>query len=99
MHFSKSTKLLIQDHVHKVIINEKDGFPASVTLLNFKSGEFYSLDNVGLDFWLFLQETMSLEEIADELISIYDISSEILWKDIEELVNTLIEKDIITIIK
>ena len=44
-----------------------------------KIGEYYSLDNFGLDFWLFLQETMNLDEITKELISIYDISSDHLW--------------------
>ena len=98
MHVSKSCYLSIPEHLHFVVFDEKDGYPSSVTLLNYESGEFYALDGVGLDFWNLLEEEKSLEDIVTELSSIYDdINPDQLWRDIEALVVSLIEKGALTV--
>lgn len=101
MNLTGSCKFSVPEHVHFVIFEAKDGFPSSLTLLNFESGEFYALDTVGLDFWCLVQEKKetSLEEIINVLISKYNINKERLWIDIEELVEILVEKDIITLLE
>ena len=96
MFFSRLCQLSIPEHVHFVVFDEKDGFPASATLLNYESGEFYALDGVGLDFWYLLQDKQSLEEIVATLMSTYEITAETLWRDIEALVESLLEKGILT---
>lgn len=98
MHFSKSLQLSIPEHVSDVVFEEKEGFPSSVTLLNYDTGEFYALDHVGLDFWCLVQEKKRLEEIVTALMSTYDINADQLWRDIEALVAALVEKGIVTLL-
>ena len=98
MHFSRYCQLSIPEYVGSVVFEEKDGFPASARLLNYESGEFYTLDGVGLDFWCLFQEKRSLEEIADVLMSTYDINADQLWGDIEALVASLLEKGVIALL-
>lgn len=98
MKFSKSCHLSIPEHVHSVVFEEKDGFPSSATLLNYESGEFYALDGVGIDFWCLVQEEKSLEEIINALIATYEINADQLWRDIEELVASLVKKGVITLL-
>ena len=98
MPFSRSCQLSISEHVHFVVFDEKDGFPASAILLNYESGEFYALDGVGLGFWSLLEEKKSLEEIVTALMSTYDINTDQLWEDVEVLVASLLEKGVITLL-
>ena len=65
--------------------------------INYESGEFYALDKVGLDFWCLLQDEKSIGDIVSTLISTYRISEDQLWKDLEELVATMVEKRMITL--
>lgn len=95
---SRSCQLSIPEHVHFVVFDEKDGFPASATLLNYESGEFYALDGVGLDFWCLVQEKKSIGEIVNALISTYEIDPASLWIDIETLVESLLEKGILILL-
>ena len=99
MNISKSCYLSIPEHLHSVVFDEKDGYPSSVTLLNYESGEFYALDGAGLDFWNLLEEEKRLEDIVTELSSIYDdINADQLWRDIEALVASLIEKGLLNLL-
>lgn len=98
MNFSKSATLSVPEYVHSIVFEEKDGFPSSVTLLNFETGEFYSLDEVGLDFWRLVEEKKNLEEIVSALTPKYDINVDQLWIDIKAFVASLVEKGIITVL-
>ena len=98
MHFSRACQLSIPEHVGSVVFEEKDGYPASVTLLNYESGEFYALDGVGLDFWCLVEEKKCLEEIVNALIATYEINTDQLWRDIEALVASLVEKGVVTLL-
>lgn len=98
MGISRSCKLSIPEHVRSVVFDEEDDSFSSVILLNYESGEFYSLDRVGYDFWRLVQDKKSLDEIVDTLLSMYDINADQLWTDIEELIASMSEKGVIMLL-
>ena len=55
MHFSTSAKLSIPEHVRSVVFDEKDGFPSSVTLLNYETeaGRVEQVGKLALRHWYF----------------------------------------------
>lgn len=64
-------------------------------LLNSKSGDYFGLNQVGTDFYNLIDGKRSFDEILKILDEDYNVSIEVLKKDVEELLTKLIEKNIV----
>ena len=70
---------------------EQDG-----VLLDPESGEFYMLDNICHFIWTRLDGEKSLTQVAEEIASEYDVSTEEALKDLQEFMAELESKRLIT---
>jgi hypothetical protein len=77
----------------EVIWNEVDG---NVVLLQFTSGAYFMLNEVGSKIWKLLDEGKTIAEIATALQPCYDPSKEILEQDIHDFINHAITKGFVS---
>ena len=66
-------------------------------LLNLETGEYFGLDEVGMDMWKALGACGTLEAARDALLEQYDVTPEILARDLDELVAKLVERKLIRV--
>jgi len=59
-------------------------------LLDLRSEQFFSLDDVGQRIWESLGRTASIDEIVTELVTIYDAPEAKVRADVETFVGTLL---------
>jgi hypothetical protein len=61
-------------------------FGDELVLLEFGRGEYFALDAVGALVWRKLEEGLSLGEIADAVTAEHDVTREVAFRDIVDLV-------------
>lgn len=64
-------------------------------LLNPESGKYYGLNKVGCAFWEKVDGKKSVSEIADLLLDEFSVEKDRLLKDLEDLLTTLTENNLI----
>jgi hypothetical protein len=68
-----------------------------VVILGFKSGSYYSLDQVGAFVWDLLQMPQKVSMIRDSILNEYDIDVQRCEQDLLNLLNDLADKGLIEI--
>ena len=68
-----------------------------VVILGFKSGSYYSLDQVGAFVWDLLQKPQKVSAIRDSILHEYDIDIQQCEQDLFNLLNDLADKGLIEI--
>jgi hypothetical protein len=68
-----------------------------VVILGFKSGSYYSLDQVGGFVWEFLQSPRKVSDIRDSIIGEYDVEHAQCERDLIALLEDLADKQLIDI--
>lgn len=68
-----------------------------VVILGFKSGSYYSLDQVGVFVWDLLQEPRKASELRDAILEEYDVELAQCERDILALLEELATKQLIDI--
>ena len=66
------------------------GHGDKVVLLDLRSEQYYSLDDVGAKIWHIMAETPSAEEIAAKLAEAYDAPVDMIRQDVDVFVNGLV---------
>ncbi|NJM74002.1 MAG: PqqD family protein [Scytonema sp. RU_4_4] len=66
-------------------------FGDSAVLLDSRKNLYYSLNNSAAEFWKFLMQMDSFDKALKEVLKLYEDSSELVKKDMEELVESLLE--------
>ena len=78
----------------KLVSANLDG---EVVILGFKSGSYYSLDQVGAFLWDLLQQSRKVSELRDAILSEYDIDRERCEQDLFHLLAELFDKGLVDI--
>lgn len=68
--------------------------PTGDNLVDFSA--MITLDEVGAFLWELLKEETTIENLADELCKEYDVEREIALADIQEFVDTLTDKKVLS---
>jgi hypothetical protein len=68
-----------------------------VVILQFDSGVYFGLNEVGARIWQLLQEPKSVSEIEEALVAEYDIDRESCSLDLVELLQQLTDQKLIVI--
>jgi hypothetical protein len=68
-----------------------------VVILGFKSGSYYSLDQVGAFVWDLLQQSRKVSELRDAILSEYEIDLERCEQDLFHLLAELVNKGLVNI--
>lgn len=66
-------------------------------LLDLKSENYFGLDTVGTRIWQLLQQHKNLQQVVDIMLDEYDVEEKQLEKDLNELLDKLIEAELITL--
>lgn len=74
-------------------------FQDSAVLLDLRKNVYHALNDSAADFWKFLTETGSYESAVAEMLKLYQESPEIIRKDIEGLVFSLVKAGLLEPLK
>ena len=66
-------------------------------ILNFTTGTYFGLNEVGTRMWHLVAEHGSTEKVIDTLLAEYEVEEEQLRRDLDDLVQQLIDKGLVTI--
>ena len=81
-----SKRIAVADSVFSQMVDDE------IVLLDMASENYFGLDSVATDIWQLLQDGKTLQETVDALRNMYEVDLDILKKDLETFVETLINK-------
>jgi len=64
-------------------------------LMNVDKGKYYSLDEIGIEIWNLIENSIKVSNIVDELLKEYDIEKKQCEEDVLELINELYKQELI----
>ncbi len=64
-------------------------------LLNLKNEQYYGLDVMGTEMWQALTASSTISEAYEKLLSEYDVSAEVLEKDLNDLLEKLLSNGLV----
>lgn len=67
-------------------------FDGELVILDLAGGEYLSLDPIGSRLWRALENGKTVEDVAREVVSEYDVSMEQATRDLEALVDEFLQK-------
>ena len=65
-------------------------FKDSAVILDARTNTYHALNNTAADFWKSLMQNGSFESALNEVLELYDYSSDLIREDMEELVLSLL---------
>lgn len=68
---------------------------AEAVLLNLKSEQYFGLDGMGTRMWQVLTASESIQAASEELLGEYDVSADVLRKDLNELLQKLLSHGLV----
>jgi hypothetical protein len=68
-------------------------------LLHLKSGVYFGLDQIGTNIWMILPVSDSLQQVADSITKLYDVSQERSARDLLELIQEMIQHQLVTVVE
>jgi len=84
-------KLKISPEVHSQEVG------GETVLLDLQSESYFGLDEVGTRIWQLLQQNGEVQSIFETILDEYDVEEEQLRRDLEELVEKLLEAGLVSI--
>lgn len=66
-------------------------------LLNLETGEYFGLDEVGMDMWKTLSTSGSVEATRAALLEQYDVAEETLATDLQAFIEKLAERKLLVL--
>ena len=77
-----------------VVFRELEG---EIVILNLDKGEYFGVDDIGTRVWTLVAEGRSLRQIADVMVSEYDVPRETVAADLLRLAGEMISHGLIRI--
>ena len=77
-----------------VLLQELDG---ESVILNLETTRYFGLDQVGTRILDLLNESPTIQEAYDSLMEEYEVEPEVLTKELNALIEALLEKGIVTL--
>lgn len=66
-------------------------------ILDLASGTYYGLDPVGARIWQLMAGGQTLAEVCDVMLAEYDVTREDIERDVLALVQTLLDKQLVSV--
>jgi len=70
---------------------------AEGVLLNLETGEYFGLDEVGLEMWKALSGQRDIDAARAALVRQYDVTEEVLARDLDEFIAKLAERKLLLV--
>jgi len=78
----------------EILSQEVDG---ETIFLDLRSESYFGLDKVGTRIWQLLQQDGNLQRVFNTMLEEYDVGAEQLEKDMNKLLDKLIDAELITV--
>jgi hypothetical protein len=79
--------------VYSIVVAAKEQVSSDLAgeavILDFKSGVYYGLNEVGASIWNLIQEPKTVSEIRDAIVAEYEIEPEVCDRDLKVLLQQL----------
>ena len=89
MEISNDTKFKTTENIAWRNVNDE------IVILNLKSGEYFTLNDIAQCIWKAITDEKSVEEIKVNIIDEYDVSYERADRDIEDFITGMIEQGLL----
>lgn len=89
MEISNDTKFKTTENIAWRNVNDE------IVILNLKSGEYFTLNDVGQVIWTAITDEKNVEEIKMKIIDEYDVSKEKATGDIMQFITGMIEEGLL----
>lgn len=66
-----------------------------IVILDLNSEEYFGLNELGSRIWKLLEEEKSVQEVIDQLEQEYDAPGKVITQDLNTLLDTLLEKQLL----
>lgn len=73
-------------------------FDGEIALIDIHNGAYYCMDSIGTIIWEKIQSPSSVNQIASQLISQYDVEIEICKNHVYDFIVELIDRDLVSIL-
>lgn len=80
---------------NEIIFSHMDN---EIVMMNLEKGEYYGLSQVGSRIWELIETPQTMHDICTSLCNEYDVSHEKCTEDVQNFLNLMTEKNIITVI-
>ena len=81
--------LRLAEHAHYVRMDDQ------VIVADMRSGHYFGLDGIGARLWELIGEHLDLDTIVERLYSEYEVSMEVLRRDVGELLQELVRRGLV----
>lgn len=92
-YFLASNKKMIQLKPASIVSQSQDQvakkLDEATIIMSIEEGKYFNLNRVASRVWEMIEEPKTLEQIADQLLSEYEISPEDCIRDVSELISEL----------
>lgn len=78
-------KIHVPTHVHTTF------FKDSAVILDARKNSYHALNSTAADFWKFISQDSSFESALNQVLELYDDSSDLIREDMEKLVDSLLD--------
>jgi len=68
-------------------------------ILDLASGTYFGLDPVGARAWALLAEGKTISEVCDAMVDEYDVTRSVLEADILSLVQTMVDRKLVSVVE
>ena len=66
-------------------------------LLDLDAGQYFGLDEIGTRMWTVLTGSNTIQSAYDTLLAEYEVDSELLKRDLQELIETLVRQRLLQV--
>jgi hypothetical protein len=67
-------------------------------MLHMKEGVYYGLNEMGTIIWDIIQKPITLQEVIENILDVYDVDEETCYADLEELIEQMAENKLVEIL-
>jgi hypothetical protein len=70
---------------------------SEIVMMSIDNGEYYGLDEIGSRIWELLEDPITVEKLASDLLVEFEVEEETCYADTLDFLNDLIEKKLVFI--
>ena len=69
-----------------------------IVILDLANGSYFGLNPVGVRIWQLLTDGQTLAQVCDSMLGEFEVSPEDIERDVLTLVQTLVDKSLVTVV-
>lgn len=91
MLINKNTAMIRKENIQTAAIGNEVG------MLNIETGKYFVLDEIGVAIWDLLASKITLDELVDELMKVYQVDRQVCETETLEFLENLVAQKLIVV--